>query len=251
MQILDTQIISYSFKETYDGQVAHQSIASITAKEFLLVQGTERTKANYYVPLPQRIKSPIDNEADLPKRDHPFSKNVTDQITLEFGQDYPTVIEFGNLAIAEIINLKAKRLFSEAVRFLDKGKRKLILDRFDFLLQQDVNCLPLSRTTTELGLSLFCEFLSRYNTKENVKNTINDVLILATAVNSSAVLITKDSLLNRFASDYYNGFLKEKSGFLSIDFGKEQNADRRKNRESKGYINKGWQIRVRNYKGAW
>lgn len=251
MQILDTQIISYAFKETYDGQVTHQNIASITANEFLLVQSAERTKANYYVPLSQIIGLKTGNEIDFPRRDHPFPKRHTDQIILEFGQDYPAIIEFCNLAISETINSKAKGLFHETIRFLDKEQRKLILARFNFLLNQNINCLLLSRNTVVLGLNLFCEFLSRYNTKENFRNTVNDVLILATAVNSSATLVTKDSLLNRFASDYYNGFTKEKSGFLSIDFGKEKNLVRRRNRESKGYINKGWQIRVRNYKGDW
>lgn len=248
MQILDTQIISYAIKGTYDGQVAHQSIASITANEFLLVQGAEQTKANYYVPLPQIIGFPTDHKIDFPRRDHPFTKHRTDQIILEFGQDYPAIIEFGNLAITETINSKAKGLFNESIRFLDKEKRKLIFARFNFLLSQNINCLPLSRNTVVLGLDLFCEFLSRYNTKENFRNTVNDVFILATAVNASATLVTKDSLLNRFASDYYNGLLKEKSGFLSIDFGKEKNLVRRRNRESKGYINKGWRIRVRNYR---
>lgn len=251
MNILDTQIISYSFKGNYGEQVKNQKIASVTAKEFLLVQGSERTKANYYVPLPKNFKSLLESEIRLPKLDHPFSKRSTDQILLDFGQDYPAIIEFGNLAIAEIINLKAKPLFNLSIQFLGKEKRKLIMERFEFLLDQNINCLPLNKNTVELGLNLFYEFLLRYKTKENSKNTINDVFILATAINSSNTLVTKDSLLNRFASEYYNAGLKETPDFLVIDFGKEKNFEKRESKESKGYINKGWQFRASNYQGAW
>jgi hypothetical protein len=251
MDILDTQIISYSFKNSYAGQIKHQGISSVTAKEFLLVQGLERTKANYYIPMPKTLNHLLENGISIPGRDHPFTKGSTDQIVLEFGHDYPALIEFGNLAVAETINLKAKQVFSASIHFLEKEKRKMIMDRFEFLTQQNINCLPLNKSTVELGLSLFHEFLSRYNTKENFKNTINDVFILATAVNSSSTLVTKDSLLNRFASEYFNASLKENLGSLLIDFGKEKNSENRKAKESKGYINKGWRVQAHNYQGAW
>jgi hypothetical protein len=98
---------------------------------------------------------------------------------------------------------------------------------------------------------LFYEFLLRYNSKENLKNTINDVLILATAINSSSSLVTKDSLLNRFASEQYNAELIENQDSLIVDFGKEKSLEKRRSKESKGYINKGWRVRAYNQKGAW
>ena len=251
MDILDTQIISYSFKNSYDGQIKNQGISSVTAKEFLLVQGSERSKANYYIPMPKMLNHLLESGVGIPKRDHPFMKGSTDQIILEFGQDYPPLIEFGNLAIAEAINLKAKQVFNASIQFLEKEKRKMLMDRFEFLTQQNINCLPLNKNTVDLGLDLFHEFLSRYNTKDNFKNTINDVFILAAAVNSSSTLITKDSLLNRFATEYFSASLKENSGSLLIDFGKEKTSESRKSKESKGYINKGWRVQTRNYQGAW
>jgi len=244
MQLLDTQIISYAFKGVYDGQIEQQHISSITAKEFLLIQGAHRTAANYYVPLPRSLKhySPDLHQA-LPRMDHPFSKRVTDQIILYFGQDYPSIIEFSNQAIAEVINLKAKNIFTEATRFLDKAQKKMILRRFDFLLYSKIQCVPLSSSVLDQGLKLFYEFLSHYNTKPKVKNTINDVLILATAIDLSAVLITKDSLLNRFASGYCDTMLQVQKDFITIDFGTTQEKNQSKNSESKGYINRGWQVR--------
>ncbi|NOT05088.1 MAG: hypothetical protein HOP27_10870 [Anaerolineales bacterium] len=251
MNLLDTQIISYSFKGAYEGQVMQQSISSVTAKEFLLVQGLERTKANYYIPMPKAVNHLSEGSSGFPKRDHPFPKGSTDQIILEFGNDYPAMIEFGNLAVSETINLKAKQVFTASIQFLEKEKRKIIMDRFGFLLNQNITCLPLNKNTVELGLNLFHEFLSRYNTKENFKNTVNDVFILATAINTASTLVTKDSLLNRFASEYCKASLKEVAGTLLIDFGKEKSIEIPKSRESKGYINKGWRVQVRNYQGAW
>ena len=251
MEILDTQIISYAFKNTYSGQVTRQHIVSITAKEFLLVQNTEKAKVNYHIPLSHRLILPPETEWNLPKRDHPFSRNLTDQIILEFGQDYPAISEYGNLAIAEMINLRQKRLFKETVRFLNKEMRKTILRRFDFLLEQEISCVPLSRSGVEIGLSLFYEFVSQYTTKQNSRNTIYDILILATAIDSSAILTTQDSLLSRFASEQFHGNFTENVGILSIDFGKSKDADKRKRRESKSYINKGWRASLKNYQGAW
>lgn len=251
MDILDTQIISYSFKNSYDGQIENKSISSVTAKEFLLVQGAEYTKANYYIPMPKTLNHFLGSGIGIHKRDHPFMKGSTDQIILDFGHDYPTIIEFGNLAISETINLKAKQVFIASIQFLAKEKRKILLTRYEYLLQKNINCLPLSKNAVELGLSLFHEFILRYKTKEKFKNTINDVFILATAVNSLSTLITKDTLLNRFATEYFNASLKEYSGSLLIDFGNEETSERCKNKESKGYINKGWKVKTRNYQGAW
>jgi len=248
MDILDTQIISYSFKNSYDERIENQSISSVTAKEFLLVQGSERTKSNYYIPIQKNWNNLLSgNCIGILKRDHPFGKDSTDRIIIEFGHDYPPLIEFGNLAVAEAINLKAKQVFNASIQFLEKEKRKMLMNRFEFLTQQNISCLPLNKDIVDLGLGLLKEFLSRYEPKKEFKNTINDMFILATAVNSFSTLTTKDSLLHRFAAEYFNASLKENSGSLLIDFGSESC----KNKESKGYINKGWRVQTCNYQGAW
>jgi predicted nucleic acid-binding protein len=248
MHLLDTQIISYGFKEDSHWGILGQGISSVTAREFLLVQGQHRTKANYYVPLPQRLRMEhFSDDSEFLKLEHRFSKSVTDQVIINFGRDYPAMIEYGNLAIAEIVNTKAKRLFDETIRFLDKRLRKTISRRFRFLLDSDIICIPLNRNSIELGLNLFGEFRTQYTSKANIRNTINDVFILATAVSTSTKLITKDSLLNRFATAYYGGDVKANSDLLTIDFSKDKDSTKPGNRESKGYINRGWQYRIKNY----
>ncbi|MGA9379777.1 MAG: hypothetical protein WBV73_13525, partial [Phormidium sp.] len=68
-------------------------------------------------------------------------------------------------------------------------------------------------------------------------------LILSTAIDLSAILITKDSLLNRFASKYCDTMLRVQKDFITMDFGANKEQNKLKNRESKDYINRGWQVR--------
>jgi len=247
MRILDTQIISYAFKGKYDGLITQQHISSVTAKEFLLIQGAEQSSANYYVPLANRLI----NSNSIQKRDHPFPKTSTDQIILNFGGDYPSMLELGNLAITEIINSHLESLFKASIQFLKKEERKTILDRFEFLLYHNINCIPLTHPIIELGLSLLYEFLQRYTPKENIRNTINDIFIVATTINASGSLITNDKLLNKFVSEYCDAKIEGDSDIVIIDFSKKQTLERRISKESKGYINRGWQIRTTKDSGFW
>lgn len=249
MYILDTQIISYAFKGTYDGRIAQQSISSVTAKEFLLAQGVESTKVGYHIPLLKKSGVTLDTETPIPVRR--FSKKSTDQIAIDFGHDYPSIIEYGNLAVSEVINMRAKKVLKASLTQIEKSKRRIILDRFDFLSNQNITCVPLNKRTVELGLSLFYEFVSSYNLKENFRNSVNDIFILAAAVSSSGILITKDSLLNRFAAEQYDAKVKEKEDTLLIDFRENKYPEKYKGKDSKGYINTGWKIQARNYQGAW
>jgi hypothetical protein len=251
MQILDTQIISYALKDAGNWHVTGQHIASITAKEFLLVQDAKSKKVNYYVPLPRRFQRLFESDVDTPKMEHPFSRNSTDQIILEFGSDYPAISEYGNLAITTIINQRQKRLLNETVRFLSKPKRKTILHRFNFLIQQKINCIPLNSRAIDIGFDLFFEFMLAHNPKQNWRNTVYDILSFATAIESSAVLITRDMELSRFASEQYNGRVAESNGNMTIDFGSSSDIERRNRRESKGYINRSWQASIKNHQGAW
>jgi hypothetical protein len=244
MQILDTQIIVYASEDKYDGQIKQQLISSVTAKEFLLVQGLSRTKANYYIPSHGITRKYYqNNEMSVLKRDHPFSKKLTDKIIIEFGSDYPSIIEFSNYAITEAINSKNQNLFKESVHFLDKDMQKFILRRFQFLLNSEIQCIPINENILDCGLNLLTQFLLKYNTKAEVRNTINDMLILSTAINSQNVLVTKDSLLNRFASEYFDAAIHDNKDFVEIDFRSERGSKYSKSRESKEYINRGWKYR--------
>ncbi len=92
-------------------------------------------------------------------------------------------------------------------------------------------------------MNILLQFLDKYEAKQNHRNTVNDILILSTAVEHSAPLLTEDSLLRRFAAEILGAKCHEQqSKELIIDFTTPEVVDRRKPLESKGYINRGWQI---------
>ncbi|MCF6153925.1 MAG: hypothetical protein E3K36_01470 [Candidatus Brocadia sp.] len=255
MRILDTQIISYALKGKSDLPKTKNSISSISANEFLLVQGENLVQASYYVPLLSRYRMGkmfgFSEEQDYSNHKlrigHPFSKRSTDQIILYFGYQFPTIVEYGSLAISMLINKKVLGLFDEAIQFLPKTKRKKIRKRYDFLLDNDVQCVPLTKQSVAVALTLFQEFIEKYNLKANFRNSVNDILILASAIDSSVALMTDDLLLKEFSSDKYQVPITQENNFSVIDFSDCDAIVKKIRSESKGYINKGWQARFRNY----
>ena len=114
MKIIDTQILSYVFKGRRFNAAENAQITSITASEFLLVQGENPSKANYYPVLPalhgHMLLAPSSMRPVLldSKKHAERGKHRTDQIILNFGLDFPPYVEFGSLAISEMINSKRK-----------------------------------------------------------------------------------------------------------------------------------------------
>jgi hypothetical protein len=252
-ELLDTQLISYAFKGRRDISVTGRSISAITANEFLLVQSAKYAQANYYVPLLSRLNIPgsvqgdelSDWQLDVV---HPFDKRATDRVTLEFGNEFPTVVEYGNLAIAVLINKRTPSPFYAATEFLEKTRRRTICQRFDFLLQNEMNCLPLSRNAAFIGIDLLQEFRVRHNLKANFRNSLNDILALATAIDVSATLLTADILLGEFAAKHLAVDHRTQGDVIAVDFGQGLHSSSRKSTESKGYINTGWRVSFSNYR---
>jgi hypothetical protein len=180
-------------------------------------------------------------------QDHPFGKQSTDQVILDFGNLYPTIVEYGNLAIATLINKRITDVFYASVKFLDKKDKKTISKRFDFLVDNTVKCIPLSAEIISTSMNLLTKFTEKYNLKANFRNSLNDILILATAIESSALLFTEDSLLNEFAAAEYAGNIEKKDACMTVDFIAREKTQSRKRSDSKGYINRGWQARFINY----
>jgi hypothetical protein len=245
MRVYDTQIISYDFKDQWPDGCESGFISSITGLEFLLVQSTKPTQAHYYVPLPKRLA--IHPGIVPAARDHPFSKNSTDQILVEFAGEFPAYVEFSNLALSQVINDNLREIFYAATDFLPKDKRKVVRSRFAYLVSRHISCIPLSQASLANALELLDRFSARFNPKAHFRNTFNDILILATARNNSAELITSDSTLSRFASRIYEVPIAGVCDRVLLDFSQVAAAVPKRSRESKGYINRGWQFHFRNY----
>lgn len=82
--------------------------------------------------------------------------------------------------------------------------------------------------------------------KKNFRNCWNDLLLLSKCINEGATLITFDKLLNKFASELYEGQVTKKKRYVQIQFPqKDKYEDFYKKRESKGYINRSWDYKIR------
>jgi hypothetical protein len=246
LEFLDTQIISYAMKGRYDKPIQGKAISSVVAKEFLLLHGVTATQATYYLPhLGSRHSFPL-IKAVTRGRNRPFSRFLTDSIILDLGAAYGTVVEYSDIAIANLISKGDTELFNAATEFLGKDKQRVLKKRLLFLLENDIRCIPLSKSAVLTTLDLLSEFQKTHNPKPNFRNTLNDLMIFATAITSSGQLTTVDSELVRFMTRYDVRVLTEAREIVTVDFTHSAypGADGRK--ESKGYINQGWQVRFRN-----
>lgn len=228
-------------------------ISSITAAEFLLVQSRVHNKANYYPILPVRLShrgvpagADVQGTSIRPmfdsRRHAAIGKRRTDQLILDFGPNIPTYIEFGGIAITQLINDHHDQLYLASISHLDKLTQKKLTARFRFLLEQRVSCVAVTPPIATVGLNLLGQFMDRYQPKDNKRNTVNDVLVLATAIKKETHLLTNDNLLTRFAAEVMTAPAVAEGVHLRVDFSLPTAADRRKPLESKGFINRGWQV---------
>jgi predicted nucleic acid-binding protein len=245
--MVDTQILSYRFKGIdKDIHSKTWAISSITANEFLETQPKDSKKPDYYIIHPARYPHLFDI---LDAKCAKMGEHRTDQVIIDFGNQFPAYREFGNEAISEIINQKKIETYKLSISHFPKQKQKDRLKKLMYILDNDYQCYSLTKSALEEGLSLFSQFTSKHNCKANIRNTVNDILILATAIDRKKVLLTHDKLLNRFAVEYYEVPIEQDKNELLIDFSKKA-VDQSKNRESKGYINSGWSYAVRNNRAA-
>jgi len=240
--LVDTQVLSYYFKGFGDDiRDDKLTISSITANEFLLAQSTETNEPDYYVLDPARYVKiyAIPEHYKNPKWIK-MGKRRTDQIIIDFGNQFLPYREFGSKAISGVINKKLLSLYALSISHLQKQKQKYLMKRLEYITNKSYYCYPLNKLIIDRGLYLFSRFINEYNCKGNIHNTVNDILILATAITHKTKFLTYDKLLNRFASEYYNIPIYNEEDKLLIDFSSHKSLEKSKNEESKGYINRGW-----------
>ena len=207
MEFIDTQVLSYAHKGAFDDTVDGRYISSITANEFLASPG--RTAHDGSLPYPPWGATPriALGTGGGNRPEHPFNRHTTDRIVMDFGGQFPAIIEYGNLAVSEVINERANDVFPAAIDSLEKDQRQLLRRRFSFIQDAELWCRPVSREGVWLAYRLLDEFIKHHNVKKNFRNTWNDLLILATAMEASGHLTTKDSELSRFVSESRAGRL--------------------------------------------
>jgi len=241
MGLLDTQIISYKYKGTKDIDVYKKSIPSVVAMEFLQMQSTKLHAANYYIPKSSRYPF---GYIEMVKIDHAFRQHSSDFLIFDFGQTHKSFKMFSNLNVSELINSRNVILFDKAISFVKKDLQKELKKKIRFIVDNEINCEPITDSDIEMGYVLLNRFLSINNSKKDFRNTWNDMLILSKSIGLKEVLYTEDKLLKSFASMVCNAKTIEREGIFSIDFTDKSAIEKRFNLESKGYINNGWKYKM-------
>jgi hypothetical protein len=246
--IVDTQIISYCYSGHWQKSEARKAeISSVTASEFLLFHTREDNNVDYYVINPNRYGTR--HSLDLVKAYSEHAKNNkwakmgarrTDSVIIDFSKDYQPYRMFGNEAIASIINDKHLDAFKLSILHLDKGIQKKLKNKMEFILDNNMICHRLNDAICDVGMTLLVSFQKHLTPKANIKNTVNDILILSTAINREKTLLTEDKVLGKFAASEFSAKFVEKEESMIVDFSSPQETKTKLSRESKGYINRGW-----------
>ncbi len=249
--IIDTQILSTHFKGGID-RIPGKIISSITANEFLWVYSKNDNNPNYYIVNPSkfcRVRSPL-QPIGIPEhfKNAKWAKlgaRRTDQVVIDFNNQFQSYVEYGSEAVAKIINNQLVQVYELSIAYIEKKKKRYLKQRMSYLLDLGYECIPINEGIIDTTAILFSSFIEKYVFKQNLRNCINDLLILSTAIETTLPLLTNDNLLNRFAAEQYNAPLRKTGEGIEIDFSTEGTLEKKNNKESKGYINKGWSYSFR------
>lgn len=245
---VDTQVVSYAHKGIPGFDITGARVSSVTAKEFLEAYGSSQAPDQYYVPVSLGwlyMAQRWPRRYDPVRRNKPYSKRVTDCLMLDFRGEFPSLIEYGSLAFANMINSKNENMMRLALSHVEKGRQGTIRKRFEFLCAMNVQCLPLNPWSVQLAYQILAVFLDRHQPKANLRNTLNDMLILSTAAHNHGRLETFDGVLAKIAQEILPCRGTPNGPALTLDFSAPHSADRGLNRESKGYLNRSWAVRER------
>lgn len=253
---LDTQVISYAYKGHINFNAENTYLSSTAALEFLEVYNPVLKRLNYY---PVRITRLFSQKHlyDLFTEKEPgyglsplAGPYNCDWALINFGREYAPVKIYGNLAISTMINKKAFKLFSVLIRHIEKSKQRKLREKFTYILDNNITCDAIFEDDICLALELLERFTRKYSIKTNFLNSWNDLLVLSKAINKTARLYTQDNLLYSFASNHYSIKPQKVSGMLCFDFESLSKVKRSRLHESKGYINRGWDYKIRKGRGS-
>lgn len=260
MDFLDTQIISYKYKNAeqfYRGDISGKCISSIVALEFLrTIDKNSHNSARYYPCFYRGFHARIlhmletSQDAGIRRMHSEISsfgrKNSADKVIIDLNNQYDSFVIFSNWAVSTYLNKRNKSGILCATEHLDKEERRKISERIDFLLDNNLQVVPLNPSIIEGMLSLLQQIEGKYNVKDNYKNSIMDLLIASTAIQHQGHLITQDRELNRAIREL-NGYKYTRVENLVVDIDtteKNNDIDHMVPIDSKGYINRGWRYSI-------
>ncbi|WP_269243076.1 hypothetical protein [Flavobacterium limnophilum] len=249
MEIIDTNILYYKFKNPkYYIDIRDKNISSVNALEFLKnIEKVHTNSAKFYIPLNSGLNFHFGILISKFHKNRAFNKRLSDCVTFEFNNDFPSYNLYNNLSVQQVINNKQNELLKASINFLAKEDFKDIYSKYNFLIDNNLNCISLEQIDVDLALELLNKFLLNHSLKDDFRNCWNDLLIASIAVNRNLNLVSKDKLLNQFVSAEFG--IKEKritNEVTEYNFSSNEVTERKHEKfESKGYINRSWNYRLK------
>ncbi|HEV2606202.1 MAG TPA: hypothetical protein VGU24_21345 [Microvirga sp.] len=236
--MIDTQILSYAFKGA-GPPITGARIATVVANEFLEVYDAgSTTNFRYYIRYLSTSRGSAVSEAPSTRK-----PKANERLLFDFGTDYPALVEHGPRATAAIINDRNEPAYAAIVSSLEKETQKKLKRRFTFLCAEVSECVALSKETAELGAQLLDLYTQQETLKRSFRNSVNDMMILATALSCREVFHTQDGPLARFVARLKGASVTPTGPrTIAVDFSRAAPMSRGVLRESKGYIHRGWRI---------
>lgn len=213
----DTQMISYAIKGWGVPHEASLMISSVTAQELLNMQRPD-SGVRYGLPPSMITRRSAGNStrratgsglralaADV-RNQSAVSGALYRRILLQDSMNVMLpggvrVVESLHKGVSQVVNEGRHDVLAVWLKGEEKSKGRAIRARFDWLVDEGVQCLPLTPAACSMAEDLFADFVRTRTPKDDRRNTLNDLLILGHAMTCNVSLITVDKVLGEFAAD--------------------------------------------------
>ena len=199
---------------------------------------------NVSTPTLREIGQPVARFFRKHARVHPVPRGHSDRIAIDFAGEHRSRYEVGHQAVSRAVNDRQRDVLRGCCVVLSKFEQRMVLSEYDFLVEQESTAVPLTTSTAQLGLDLLRQFLSGGRSpKTNLRNTLNDMFLLAQSLEHQIPLLSDDVLLGDFARDIGNS-VSTTDGLVLVKPEPPASRTRLVSRESKGYVNSPWRARL-------
>ncbi|MFE0642802.1 hypothetical protein ACFW2Y_14485 [Streptomyces sp. NPDC058877] len=159
------------------------------------------------------------------------------------------VVEYGHIMMGWLIRNQREDIYARRVSHLPRQEQRALRKSFAFILEQDIRCVSLDSKKAQKGVDLLFAYsrTEGSNLKGDFRNSFNDMLILGTAMDLGYDLVTEDRELWKFSRRMLPITCELDGQLVRLKTQREQGG-RQHSQESRGYVNRSWQVRAR---AAW
>jgi hypothetical protein len=239
--IFDTQLLSAAFRLNGGLDIRDAVTSSVSLGELFGMYYTEPRSRRTY----QDVKLFIPNFKSImpePLRGswHPrVFKRSSGRIEFYFRDEYPTVFEYNSLGLAAAVNNACFDAISLAIEPLSRREKQRIRSIWSFLVDNRVSCKPLGASIASQAMNLVSFAGARYTFKPNFRNSLNDLIVFATALQHCLEVTTADKLLARIVAEYAGVSTVETDDVVRLSFA---GAQRPEPGPKQAYKNRGWAL---------